>query len=115
MANYVVVDLREGKYVTFYPIGEVMDKGRAVENAAWLNKREGADTHKIMPEMEYYRTYDQDTYNWIIAFQKKEEQEKAQRKLARAAKKAAEEKKLAAAKAWWADDRNFKDVKPWWA
>ena len=115
MANYVVVDTQAGKYVTFYPIGEVMDKGRAIENAAYLNKEENTNIYKIMPEMEYYRVYDLKTYNWIIAFQKQQEQEKAQRKLDRAAKKVAEEKKLAAAKAYWADDRNFAHVKPWWA
>lgn len=115
MANYVVVNTEIGKYVTFYPIGEVMDKGRAVENAAMLNSDENSNIYKIMPEMEYYRTYDRKTYDWIIAFNEQQAQEKAQRKIARAAKKAAEEKKLAAAKAYWADDRNFVSVKPWWA
>lgn len=111
MANYVVVDLRVGRYVTFYPVGEIMSKADAVRQVVWLNEREGESTHKIMPEMEYYRTYQQSTWDWI----QHRKEEKAQRKLARAAKKAAEEKKLAAAKAYWADNRNFANVKPWWA
>lgn len=103
MARYVVVNTKRGKYVTFYPVGEVMTKGDAVEQAAHLNEKEETTTFKVMPEMEYYRTYEPDTLQMIERYEAK----KAQRKLDREAKKAAEAKKLAVAKAWWADDRNF--------
>jgi hypothetical protein len=107
MASYVIVNTKIGKWLTFYPWGEVTTKSEAMRIAKDFNEDEKVSYYKAMPEMEYYRTYEPEMYAFVIACEKKEAAAKAKRKRDREAKKALEEQKLAAAKAWWADDRNF--------
>ena len=112
---YVVVDTVDGRATVWGATEIIRSRKEASALADQLNKEENTNVYKAMQEMEWYRVYQPDTYQFVIDNEKRIAEEKAQRQAARAAKKVAEEKKLAAAKAYWADDRNFANVKPWWA
>lgn len=112
--GYVVVD-NEGNAIVWGRNEVLRSRKEANDCAAQANSEEGSKVYSVMEEMEWYRVYHFATYNMIVEHDAKKVADKAQRKLDRAAKKVAEAKKLAASKAYWADDRNFVNVKPWWA
>ncbi len=100
MANYVIVNTKIGKWLTFYPWGEVTTKAEAVEIAKEYNEREGVNYFQAMPEMEYYRTYDPKLFNLLKKFKEEEAKAKAERARIRASRKAFKEKQEAKKSKW---------------
>lgn len=111
--GYVVVD-SEGNAIVWGRSEILRSRKEANECADQANSEEGSKVYRVMEEMDWYRVYHSATYLWIVKSREKAAVAKVQRQIERAAKKEAEAKKLAAAKAYWADDRNFAQVKNWW-
>ena len=107
MASYVVVNTTTGHAVIWGRSEILGSRKEAIECAQEINQEKKTNVYEPMLEMEWYRVYMPSTHQFILDSEKRRAEEKVQRQLARAAKKAAEEKKLAAAKAYWANDRNF--------
>ena len=112
---YVVVDTVTGNATVWGTTEIIRSRKEANALADQINNEENTNVYAAMQEMEWYRIYQPENYQFVIASEKRIAEEKAQRLVARAAKKTAEEKKMAAAKSYWADDRNFVNVKSWWA